>query len=185
VLPVSALQPLVSSLGRAGRDAGLFSQAASVGLGSDSGTAWASSPGDQLRGSWNQVSLDGASGVAVDRNGGVLVFKPLARDMLGTLVNEAYLARELEPLLRLGREVLPAGMAEFAPAAGLAPIDRVMEGDPSEVGHRSSGGMRMSGSKPVRTVPDVKVAAAALPRAIPEIAHELAARIMAELRARR
>jgi len=42
----------------------------------------------------------------------------------------------------------------------------------------------MSGSKPVRTVPDVKVAVA-LPRAIPEIAHELAARIMAELRTRR
>jgi len=137
VLPVSALQPLASSLGRAGRDAGLFSQAASVGLGSDSSTAWASSPGDQLRGSWNQVSLDGPSGVAIDRNGGVLVFKPLARDMLGTLVNEASLTRELEPLLRLGREVLPAGMVEFAPAAGLAPIDSVMEGDPSEVGHRS------------------------------------------------
>ena len=45
--------------------------------------------------------------------------------------------------------------------------------------------MRMSGSKPVRTVPDVKVAVAAWPRAIPEITHELAARIMAELRTRR
>ena len=76
-------------------------------------------------------------------------------------------------------------MSSEAVQAGLAPIDRVIEGDPSEVGHRSSGGMRMSGSKPVRTVPDVKVAVAALPRAIPEIAHELAARIMAELRTRR
>jgi hypothetical protein len=55
VLPVSALQPLASSLGRAGRDAGLFSEAASVGLGSDSNTAWASSSGVQLGGSWNQV----------------------------------------------------------------------------------------------------------------------------------
>ena len=181
----AALRPLASRLGRAGCDAGLFSEAASVDLGSDSNTAWASSPRDQPRGSWSQVSRGGPSGVAAGRNGGVVVFKPLARDMLGTLVNEAFLAREFEPLLRLGHEVLPTGLAEFAPAAGLAPIGQVMEGDPDQVGHRSSSGMRMSGSTPVRTVPDVKVAVAALPGAIPEIARELAARIIAELRTRR
>jgi hypothetical protein len=38
--PVSALEPLASRLGRAGRDAGLFTEAASVDLGSDTGSAW-------------------------------------------------------------------------------------------------------------------------------------------------
>ncbi len=60
-----------------------------------------------------------------------------------------------------------------------------MEGDPADVGRRHSSGMRMSTSGPVHTAADAKVTAAALPAAIPEIARELAARILAELRTRR
>jgi hypothetical protein len=107
--------------------------------------------------------------VAVDRDGSVTAWKPLARDTLGALVNQPYLAAELERMLRLGYEVLPCGVPEFAPAAGRDPITQVMEGDPADVG----------------TSADAKVAAAALPAAIPEIARELAARILAELRTRR
>ncbi len=43
----------------------------------------------------------------------------------------------------------------------------------------------MSTSGPVHTTAGAKVTAAALPAAIPEIARELAARILAELRTRR
>jgi Domain of unknown function (DUF4062) len=185
VLPVSALEPLASRLGRAGRDAGLFTEAASVDLGSDTGSAWAKSCADSTRRAWDQVSRGGPSGVAVDRDGSVIAWKPLARDTLGALVSQPYLAAELEPLLRLGYEVLPSGVTEFAPAAGLDPITQVMEGDPADVGRRHSSGMRMSTSGPVRTSADAKVAAAALNAAIPEIARELAARILAELRTRR
>jgi hypothetical protein len=46
VLPVSALEPLASRLGRAGRDAGLFTEGASVDLGADTGSAWAKSCAD-------------------------------------------------------------------------------------------------------------------------------------------
>jgi hypothetical protein len=60
-----------------------------------------------------------------------------------------------------------------------------MEGDPADLGRRTSSGMRMSAQAPVRTVADAKVCVAALPAAIPEIARELAARILAELRTRR
>jgi hypothetical protein len=185
VLPVSALEPLASRLGRAGRDAGLFTEAASVDLGSDTGSAWAKSCTDSTRRAWDQVSRGGPSGVAVDRDGSVIAWKPLARDTLGALVNQPYLAAELEPMLRLGYEVLPSGVTEFAPAAGLDPTTQVMEGDPADVGRRHSSGMRMSTSGPVRTSADAKVAAAALPAAIPEIARELSARILAELRTRR
>lgn len=185
VLPVSVLAPLASRLGRAGRDAGLFTEAASVDLGSDTNGAWAKSCSDMTRRAWDQVTRGGPSGVAVDRDGSVIAFKPLARDTLGALVNQPYLAAELEPMLRLGHEALPSGVTEFAPAAGLEPITQVMEGDPADVGHRNSSGMRMSTSGPVHTTADTKVAAAALPAAIPEIARELAARILAELRTRR
>ena len=67
----------------------------------------------------------------------------------------------------------------------LEPVTQVMEGDPADVGHRNSRGMRMSTSGAVHTTADAKVTATALPAAIPEIARELAARILAELRTRR
>ena len=88
-------------------------------------------------------------------------------------------------MLALGHEVLPSGVTELGPAAGLEPITQVMEGDPTDLGHRTRSGMRMSASAVVHTVADAKVAAAALPAAIPEVARELAARIIAELRTRR
>jgi hypothetical protein len=185
VLTVGVLEPLASQLGRAGRDVGLFAQAARVDLGSDASSAWATSLGETARRGWNQVRRDGPAGVAVDRDGSIIVFKPLARDTLGTLVNQASLTADLEPMLRLGHDMLPADVSELAPAAGLGPITQVMEGDPADVGRRSSSGMRMSAETPVRTTADSKVAAAALPAAIPEIARELAARILAELRTRR
>ncbi len=137
------------------------------------------------RRSSDQVTRGGPCGVAVDRDGSVIAFKPLARDTLGALVSKPYPAAELEPMLRLGHEVLPAGVTEFAPVAWLEPIAQVMEGDPADVGHRHSSGMRMSTSGPVHTTAGAKVTAAALPAAIPEIARELAARILAELRTRR
>jgi hypothetical protein len=56
LLPVSSLQPLAGRLGRAGRDAGLFGEDASLTVRSDAGTAWAISVGNQTPGSWNQVS---------------------------------------------------------------------------------------------------------------------------------
>jgi len=72
--------------------------------------------------------------VAVDRDGSVIAFKPLARDTLAALVSKPYLAAELEPMLRLGHEVLPAGVTEFAPVAWLEPIAQGMEGDPPTSG---------------------------------------------------
>jgi hypothetical protein len=89
-------------------------------------------------------------------------------------------------MLRLGYEVLPAGVSEFAPAAGLGPITGVTDGNPADIGHRhSASGLRMPTDMPVRTTPDLKVATTALPAGIPEIARELAARILADLRTRR
>jgi hypothetical protein len=167
VLTVSALEPLTSQLARAGRGAGLFPESASVNLGSDVSSAWAVNPGEVPRSGWNQV-------------------RPLVRDTLGSLVDQASLAGELELMLRLGYEVLPAGVSEFAPAAGLGPITAVTEGDPAEIGHRHSvTNSHMPTDAPVRTAADVKVTATALPAGIPEIARELAARILADLRTRR
>ena len=100
VLPVSALEPLASRLGRAGRDAGLFTESASVDLGADTSSAWAKSCADTTRRAWDQVSRGGPAGVAVDRDGSVIAFKPLARDTLGALVNQPYQRRDPDTPLR-------------------------------------------------------------------------------------
>lgn len=144
VLPVSALEPLASRLGRAGRDAGLFTESASVDLGSGTCSAWARSSAQAARGGWNRIRRDGPAGVALDRDGSVVTFRPLARDDLGALVSLPALTAELESMLRLGRELIPSGITEFAPAAGLGPVTQVMEGDPADLGRRSSSGLRMS-----------------------------------------
>jgi hypothetical protein len=182
LLPVSALQPLASQLGSADRDAGLFGEDAGLNLGSDTNGAWAASTSGRASRSWNQVQRDGPTGIAADRDGTILVYKSLPRDTLGTLVSESYLAEQLDGLLRTGYEVLPVGIGEIALAVGVEPVDRVVEGDPAELGQRSSSTLRMSGSRAARTAPDAKVAVAALPGAIPEVDRELAARLMAQLR---
>lgn len=186
VLTVSALAPLTSQLARTGRGAGLFPESAGVNLGSDASSVWAVNLGEIPRGGWNQVHRAGPAGIAVDRDGSVLVFRPLVRDSLGALVDQASLAGELEFMLRLGYEVLPAGVSEFAPVAGLGSISGIAEGDPAGIGHRHGvSSLRMPTDTPVRTIADVEVAATALPAGIPEIARELAARVLADLHTRR
>jgi hypothetical protein len=185
LLPVSALQPQASRLGRAGRDTGVFDEDAGLNIGSDTNGAWAATISGRASRSWDQVHTDGPTGIAADRNGTILAYKSLPRDSLGTLVSESYLAGQLEVLLRTAYEVIPTGIGEIAPTSGVEPVDRVAEGDPAALGHRSSSTLRMSGSPAVRTAPDAKIAVAALPGAIPEVTRELAARLMAELRTSR
>ena len=76
-----------------------------------------------------------------------------------------YLQDRNKPLSCSPSAIRTRDVSEFAPAAGLGSITQVMEGDPADVGRRSSNGMRMSTETPVRTTADTKVAAAALPAA--------------------
>ncbi len=82
------------------------------------------------RRAWDQVTRGGPSGAAVDRDGSVIAFKPLARDMLGALVSKPYLAAELEPMLRLGHEVLPAASPNSHQLPGSNPSPRSWRATP-------------------------------------------------------
>jgi hypothetical protein len=185
VLSVAALQPLQRRLVRAAREAGLFAESAGVQMDNDGSSAWATSSVEEDRGFYTpeRVWRSGTSGVAVDRSGTVLVFRPLPRDTMGSLVNRASLTADLAPLLRLAAEIVPGAVGQVVPAAGIEPFDQVMEGDPQRLG-RNSAGIRIRGGHPLRTEPEDSVPLAAFPAAAPEVAAELAARLMAELRTR-
>jgi hypothetical protein len=185
VMPVSALDGMLRRLVRLARDAELFDEAVAVATGSDSSSAWASSTIQEDRGFYEpeRIQRGGPRGVAVERTGSVLVFRTLPRDFLGSLVDRASLATDLEPMLRLAAELAPDEVGRVVPVAGLEPIDRVLEGDPGRLG-RTGGSIRTGRSHPVRTLPEAAVPLDAFPSAAPEVAEELAARLMAELRTR-
>ncbi len=188
VMPVAALEPRSRRLGRVGREAGLFPESAGLKIGSNAEEAWTWCEVDDRRasrGPSNKVWRDGASGLVVDRAGGVMVFETLPRDQMGTLVDQPYLGERLTMLIRTAHAILAAEVMHLVPVAGLAPIDWVQEGDPAKLGSRMSSSMRTGQTQPVHTQPDSQIEVGALPAAIPEVARELAARLTAELRSRR
>jgi hypothetical protein len=185
VLSVADLESLQQRLIRAARAAGLFTDSAAVRAGSDSYSAWATSTTEDDRRAYaaGRVMQGGLSGVAVDRAGSVLVFKPLPRDSMGGLIDKASLTADLPPLLRLAAELVPPAIEQVVPAAAVEPFNNIMEGDPKTLG-RSSASVRTRGMEPLRTEPEDAVPVGAFPAAAPEVAVELAARLMAELRMR-
>jgi hypothetical protein len=188
VVPVAALEARCAHLGRMGRELGLFPDTAALVTGSDKGEAWALTRLEDERGAGsaiNRMWRGGPRGIALDRTGSVLVFETLPRDMLGALVDRSDLTDRLARLIRVAATTLPAEVSTVAPAAAIDPLGQVMEGDPSELGRRQGGAMRAGQAEPVRTEPDFQIDTRALPAGASELAGELAARLMAELRTRR
>ena len=185
VLSVAELESLQNRIVRTARDAGLFTQSTGVEVDSDPHSAWATSTTEDGRQAYatSRVWRGGLSGVAVDRTGSVLIFKPLPRDSMGGLVDRASLTADLAFLLRLAAELVPPAIEQVVPAAAVEPFSNVMEGDPKTLG-RSSAGIRTRGTEPLRTEPEDAVPTKAFPAAAPEVAAELAARLMAEVRMR-
>lgn len=185
-MSVSALQGLQRRLIRAARETELFPETAAVRTGSDASSVWATSIIEDDRGFYQpeRIQHGGTRGVAAERTGSVLVFRTLPRDFLGSLVDRESLSADLDPMLRLAAELVPGEVGLVLPAAGLEPIERVREGDPRHLGRNSGSGPRMGRTAPVRTEADAAVPLSAFPMGASEVAQELAARLIAELRTR-
>ncbi|WP_084723077.1 DUF4062 domain-containing protein [Streptomonospora alba] len=184
-LPVSTLENIKNQMVRSAREIGLFLDTAGVRVENDARSAWAFSFPEEDRQSYafDRVQHGGPSGLAIDRTGSVITFKTLPRDALGTLVNKESLQNELKILLQLAVELAPSGVSYVVPAAGIEPSEFLMEGDPEKLG-RTSGSMGISGSAPIRAQPDDAVPRTAFPAAAPEVAGEMASRLIADLRSR-
>ena len=184
-ITVSALESIRSKITRVARDLGFFSESASVTGNTDMNSAWATTLTEDGRRSFatGQVQRGGLSGIAVDRSGSVLAFKPLPRDMIGALVNLQSLTADLANMIRLSAELIPDGIEFVVPAAGIDPLGNTDEGDPSALG-RSGGGIRITSGDPLRTEPEDAVDLNAFPEASVEVGKELAARLLTDLRSR-
>lgn len=109
------------------------------------------------------------------------MFQSIPTDTLGALINSDDLEMRLTVLLRLVGAFLPS-TEHLAVAVSLEPLDRVAEGDPAEVGRRSSGSMPHSQGLTARVVPQDQIPAAALPDSVTDLASEYAARLLTAVR---
>jgi hypothetical protein len=101
---------------------------------------------------------------------------------MGALVNREDLQRRLSRLVVLAAGAMPSGTTAVAPAASLAPLDRVFEGDPSKVGGRHQGTMRMTTGAAAVMNPIATVSLRAVIDHSGDVAAEMAAELLDGLR---
>jgi hypothetical protein len=126
------------------------------------------------------------AGVTLRRNRAVGVWTELDRDILGYIVEASDLAERLAGMLRLAADLLPVD-SDVALAAGLGPIDQIVEGRVSDLGRRNQAtlGSGFGRQRLARAEPEDSVPAATLRSASEEIGQELAARVLRQFRASR
>lgn len=184
---VAGLPGLAQSLAGRARELGFFGQADPLSVSSDGTSAWAvrtattEAGGAAWRGGFGDRRTDPYSGLVVDRDGTMLVFQSIPTDSLGALINAEDLEQRLTVLLRLAGAFLPS-TEHLAVAVSLEPLERVAEGDPAEVGRRSSGSMPHGRGSAARVGPQDQIPAATLPDAVSDLASEYAARVLTAVR---
>jgi hypothetical protein len=192
LLPVGAqplratqLQGLPGALTRSARDAGFFAETDAVQAANDSAMAWAWVP-NQSGGGVGSFLTDRHEpthrGFVAHRSGQLSVFEELPTDFMGALVNREDLQRRLSRLVVLAAGAMPSDTTAVAPAASLAPLDRVFEGDPSKVGGRHQGTMRMTAGAAAVMNPIATVSLRAVIDHSGDVAAEMAAELLDGLR---
>jgi hypothetical protein len=184
-LRATQLQGLPGVLTRSARDAGFFAETDAVQAASNSAMAWSWVP-NQSGGGAGSFLTDRQEpthrGILVHRSGQVSVFEALPTDFMGALVNRDDLQRRLSRLMVLAAGVAPSHITAVAPAASLAPLDRVFEGDPSKVGGRHQGTMRMTTGAAAVMHPTATVSLSAVIDFSGDVGAEMAAELLDGLR---
>lgn len=180
VIPIGASRLLASALeegrGRliaAGRHSLLFTDEQAVTTGADAETVWASTSSRSA----------GGGGIRIARSGAVAVWRELQRDSLGTILSVQSLTDAILEQVRLANGLLlPAG--DVTVTAALDPVAMATEGDPSQLGRRSSATISRFGTGgSIRLPPEVLMASSELQRGAKDVARELAIRLLHVFRA--
>ncbi|MBD1270786.1 DUF4062 domain-containing protein [Aeromicrobium tamlense] len=181
--PVAALGDLAVRLAGDARQQGFFGHGDPLDIDSDTNYAWAVRVDDGQRrgGGWNELRTDPYAGIYVSRPGAVTIFQALPRDTMGAMVDDNDLTQRFTVLLRHLVAYLPAS-ANITIAAAIDPADSVTLGDPTAVGHRNSGTMGAFGRGPIYAPPADQIATSTLGTHLHEVARDLAARIVQQLR---
>lgn len=182
--PVAALSDLANRIASDARQQGFFGHGDALDINTDGVIAWAVRHDPHHRVTWGTATTDPYAGVYVARTGAPSAFQALPRDTLGSLVNEADLTQRLTILLRHLLPYLPDS-AHVTVTAAIDPADSVVEGDPQAVGSRNSGTMGIGYGTALRADPADQIATASLAPHLHEVAQDLAARLILDLRRNR
>ncbi len=106
-------------------------------------------------------------------------FTSLPTDIFGAIIERAGLQKKIASML--GPHAGPAD--DLALAVGLSPAEKVREGNPADVGTRTSGSMTTRSGLSIRTNPDFTVSRASLTTSTGDLAAELATRLANDVRA--
>lgn len=178
-----ALASAASALADDARRTGFVPNHDPLQTGSTNDRAWAVRPPETARlrtGSGMGSSEEAWRGVSVAADGSATAWLSLPTDFLGTLVDQASLRRHAQALLSVAVPHVGEG-DEIAVAFRLVPAGSVGEGDPAQMGQRSSGGMRMREAIIVHEA-TFAVARGHLTTASGDLAAEIATRLINDVR---
>lgn len=168
LLPATVLEGAATRLIRVGRQGLLFGDQDAVLTGGTSEAVWVGADRSTSRN----------AGLRLTRAGVVSLWRELPRDNLGTLVSVESLASEIRQLVTIGAEVISSGK-QFGLAAGLDPVGMLVEGDPTDLGRRTSASLgRFAQDARIQLPVEASVRAEDLPRAASDLARELAVRLL-------
>lgn len=182
------LESLVGQMARDARSARFVSEADQLVIGSGDGFAWVlrppGTPPGTSKGSWLRGrTVEQFRGLVAGQAGAAGAFTSLVTDTMGALVNQTSLQSELATLFGLLFPHLP-DLSDDAPvslAAGLVNADRVWEGDPADVGDRTSGTMRSNQGASIRVGGDFVVPTGRLAGWFGDLGADLAHDILGDL----
>lgn len=167
------------ALARDARSSSFVSDADPLEVGSDNELAWVVRPASPNH--WLRQSTAGERRLSVSRFGVVSASMELPSDFMGTLVDRNSLQRDLGSLLSLAAAHV-GETTEVAVAAGLSAAERIAEGDPAEIGERTSGSLRFGTGIHVRVGADFAVSRVTFVSSRGDLVSELAVRLLNDLR---
>lgn len=184
VAGAGALAATAKSLARDIRSIGLVTDNQALDTGSDNTRAWAARPAHAEHQRSNSAfgwTEEAWSGAAVTADGAAVAWLSLPKDMFGSLVQHRDVRGSVAQMTGLLAPYV-ADSEQVAVAVRLSPADGVKDGDPSQLGHRSSGSGSLRGPLAVVQEPTFAVDAAVLTRSGGDLASEIATRLMNDIR---
>ena len=171
-LPAAALEEGPRRLATIGREGRLFSDDQGLKSGGDSENVWIVAAEPRRQG----------AGIRISRSNTVSVWRELPRDNLGTILAVRSLSADIADLVRLGGNAV-AFKGDVTATAALDPVAMAVEGDPADLGRRTSANLtRFATGGYIRLPPETAVSAESLDAAAQDLARELAVRLIREFR---
>ena len=180
LIGATGLTAAAGGLARDFRLSGFVTDREPLDVGSDNQRAWAvRAPASS--GGWRERTVEQFWGLIAEASGASAAFLSLPTDLAGALVDQPTLQRDIARLVALAAPHVAAAN-QVVPAVGPSDAERVWAGDPTRVGSRNGGSMRTRRGLAIRVGPEFSVDRDQLVEGIGDMAAELAARVLNDVR---